>query len=135
MKRQSLDIYDDIPFGMKSYIRHMGWHFNKKALDYAVSVMRGKGDAKIEPWTKEQVDAMLTKYGIKLSNDVLYDSTYVANKIKADNWGSSISDEQHAALHIKDTIDDPDAGDGEVFAMWYAAMVRRGIPIDWDEIL
>ena len=43
---------------MTAYLRHNGWHFNKKLCDFAVSLMRrmnpatGKSE-KIEPMTKD----------------------------------------------------------------------------------
>jgi hypothetical protein len=42
----------------------------------------------------------------------MYDSVYVANMCKADFLGSSIVDDVHMALYVKDVIDDPDATDG-----------------------
>jgi hypothetical protein len=54
---------------------------------------------------------------------------------KADFLGSSIKDEEHLALYVKDVIEDVDGYDGLVFNRWYADMVRKGIPIDWEEML
>lgn len=138
--RIPLDMYDEIPEEMKRYLRHNGWHFNKKACDFAVSLMRKKNAStgkpeKIEPLTKEQIDTMLTKYGITLENNVDYDYVYVANMGKCDLLKSSITDEQHLAMYIKDVIDDYDAGDGEVMRCWDAKMTSRGIPVEWDEML
>jgi len=45
---------------------------------------------------------------------------------KADYYGSSITDEKHFVLYIKDTIDDEDAGDGTTMRRWYATMVANG---------
>lgn len=39
------------------------------------------------------------------------------------------------AVFVKDTIDDPDAVDGQVFNMFYSDMCLKGIPIDWEEML
>lgn len=138
--RVPLDMYDDIPREMRNYLKYNGWHFNKKACDFAVGLMRKKNTAtgkseKVEPLTKEQVDAMLTKYGVTLENNVDYDYVYVANMGKADLFKSSITDEQHLAMYIKDVIDDYDAGDGEVMREWDAKMTARGIPVEWDEIV
>lgn len=65
----------------------------------------------------------------------LYDYVYVANMGKADYLKSSIPDEAHLALYIKDTIDDPDAPDGATMRRWYATMIAAGEPIEWDEVL
>lgn len=139
-KRLPLDMYDDIPMEMRKYLRFHGWHFNKKACDFAVSLMRKKNAStgkteKIEPLTKDQVDSMLAKYGVTLENNVDYDYVYVANMGKADLLKSSITDEQHLALYVKDVVDDVDAGDGEIMREWDAKMTSRGIAVDWEEIL
>ena len=112
----------------------------KKACDFAVSLMRKKNAStgkteKIEPLTKDQVDSMLAKYGVTLENNVDYDYVYVANMGKADLLKSSITDEQHLALYVKDVVDDVDAGDGEIMREWDAKMTSRGIAVDWEEIL
>ena len=67
--------------------------------------------------------------------DVDYDYVYVANMGKADLLKSSITDEQHLALYVKDVVDDVDAGDGEIMREWDAKMTSRGIAVDWEEIL
>ena len=90
---------------------------------------------RIDPITKDKVDELLTRYGIKLDNNALYDYIYVANMCKADFLKSSVPDEQHLALYIKDTIDDPDAPDGTTMRRWYATMIAAGEPIEWDEML
>ena len=138
--RTPLDMYDKIPEEMRKYLSINGWHFNKKACDYAVSLMRkrnpttGKAE-RMEPVGKELVDAMLAKYGISLENNVGYDYVYVANMAKADFMKSSITDEQHLALYVRDVIDDIDAGDGEVMREWDAKMTSRGMPIEWSDLL
>ena len=139
-KRLPLDMHDDIPMEMRKYLRFHGWHFNKKACDFAVSLMRKKNAStgkteKIEPLTKDQVDSMLARYGVTLENNVDYDYVYVANMGKADLLKSSITDEQHLALYVKDVVDDVDAGDAEIMREWDAKMTSRGIAVDWEEIL
>ena len=140
MCRPALDVYDDMPREMRSYLRNNGWHFNKKAVEYAVSMMKKKNPAtgkleKIEPFTKDQVDDLLSRNGVQLDNATGLDYVYVANMVKADFMGSSIKDEQHLALHVKDVIVDPDAADGTTMRRWYDTMVAAGEPVEWDEIL
>jgi len=65
----------------------------------------------------------------------LYDHVYVFNMGNNDFMGSSIADEKHLALYVKDVIDDADGYDGIVFNRWYADTVHLGIPIDWDEMV
>lgn len=138
-KKTPLDIYDDMPSEMRSYLRHNGWHFNKKACEYAVNLMLRRNPStnrleKIEPISKDRVDSMLTKNNILLENNTGYDYVYVANVCKAD-YSKSIPDEPHMALFIKETIDDPDAGDGTTMRRWYASMVAAGEPVEWDELI
>ncbi|ASM66449.1 DUF7841 family protein [Bacteroides caccae] len=140
MRREPLDIRDRRPEEMEVYLSNFGWHFNKKMCEFAVSLMKklnpssGKKE-RIEPISKEKVDELLTRYGIKLENNVLYDYVYVANMGKADFLKSSIPDEAHLALYIKDTIDDSDAPDGTTMRRWYATMIAAGEPVEWDEML
>lgn len=132
--RPALDIYDDMPKYMKIYLQNYGWHFNKALLGYAVSLMRKKNKP-IEPLSKEYVDKVLTQNNIQLDKNVGCDYLFVANMCKADFYGSSVPDERHFALYIKDTIDDEDAADGTTMRRWYATMVGNGIMIDWEDFI
>lgn len=139
-ERLPLDIYDDMPKDMRRYLQNNSWHFNKKACMWATSLMKKENPTtkkreKIEPYTKEQVDEMLKKYNITLENNVGYDYVFVANMGKADYLKSSIPDEQHLALYVKDVIDDVDAGDGVTMRRWFATMVANGEIVEWDEFL
>mgnify|MGYP003509785768 CR=1 FL=1 len=66
----------------------------------------------MDPVSKEYIDKLLQSNNITLENNVGHDYVFVGNMCKADYYGSSITDEKHFALYIKDTIDDEDAGDG-----------------------
>ena len=131
MIRKSLDIYDDRPTSMRRYLKYFGQHFNKKLCDFAVSKMKHDKN----PVPKEKVDEILDKYNIKLEFNELYDYVYVYNMGYNDFFGSSIADEKHLAMYVKDVIDDKDGYDGIVFNRWYADTVTSGIPIEWDEML
>ena len=131
MIRKSLDIYDDRPASMIRYLKYYGQHFNKKLCDFAVSKMEhGK-----QAMSKDKVDELLKNHNIKLKNNELYDYVFVCNMGNNDFMGSSILDERHLALYVKDVIDDEDGYDGIVFNRWYADMVTSGIPIEWEEML
>jgi len=131
MNRLPLDTYDDRPTSMKRYLKYFGPHFNKKLCTFAVSKMNhGK-----EPVPKEKVSEILQKHDVKLENNELYDFVYVYNMGNNDFMGSSIVDEKHLALYVKDVIDDKDGYDGIVFNRWYADTVMSGTPIEWDEML
>lgn len=132
--RAALDLYDDMPKSMRRYLQHNGWHFNKSLCDFAISLMKKHGK-RLEPISKENVDKLLEQNKIQLDNNVGYDYVFVANMCKADYYGSSITDDKHVALYIKDTIDDEDAADGTTMRRWYATMVANGILVDWDDSL
>ena len=131
MMRTPLNAYDDRPASMKRYLKYYGQHFTKKLCEFAVSKMNhGK-----QPISKERVDESLNKFNIILDNNELYDYVYVYNMGNNDFMGSSIKDEGHLALYVKDVIDDEDGYDGIVFNRWYADTVSQGIPVDWEEML
>ena len=132
--RTALDVYDIMPKYMRKYLQHYGWHFNKSLCQYAVSLMTKNGK-KLEPLTKEFVDKLLEQHNIKLTKNIGYDYLFVANMCKADYYGSSITDEKHVALYIKDTIEDEDAADGTTMRRWYATMIANGIMIDWEDFI
>lgn len=130
--------YDIKPEGMINYLRYNGPHFSKKLCKFAASKMTKLKNGKqvpIEPYLKSDIDSILATYKITLENNQLHDYMYVANMCKADFLGSSIADEAHLAKYIKDVIDDDDAYEGIVFNRWYADMCKKGISIDWDEML
>ena len=126
-----LDFYDDRPDSMKRYLKYYGEHFNKKLCQFAVEKMKhGK-----MPVGKEKIDEILQKHNIKLDHNELEDYVYVYNMGNNDYMGSSITDEKHLAMYVKDVIDDEDGYDGIVFNRWYADTVRLGIPIEWEDML
>lgn len=139
MNRQALDFYGEMSGEMRGYLRQYGWHFNKKACEWAVSKMAKKGAngkmLKIAPTSKSQTDELLGRYNITLENNVGYDANYVHNMIMADFYGSGITDEQHVAMMIKDIVDDADQADGFIMHRWYADMIRSGIPVFWEDLL
>lgn len=136
--RSNFTEYDEYPKAMLTYMRNYGPHFNKKLFEFATSLMtkivNGR-EQKVQPYSKENVNNILAAYNVTLKNNQLYDAAYVASMCKADFLGSSIIDEHHVALYIKDVIDDVDAPDGLVFNRWYADMCYSGIAIDWEEML
>ena len=123
---------------MVNYIRYNGYHFNKALYEFAVSKMYKKENdrkVKIKTLSKAEVDTLLSRYNITLENNQGYDYVYVANMCKADFLGSSIPNDQFMAKYIKDVIDDPDGYDGLVFYRWYADACKKGIVIDWEEVI
>ena len=140
MRNIPLDIYDDMPNDMKRYINNYGWHFNKKAYIYATDLMKKLNNKTnreeyIKAYTKEEVDKLLQDNNIELKHKIMYDYVFVASMGLADYLGSSIEDNKHLALYIKDTIDDIDASTETTFRRWVATMIGNGNPIDWNDII
>lgn len=135
-----LDIYDVRPKAMNAYLSAYGWHFSKKACEDAVGGMKkmnpvtGKKE-KIEHMTKDKVDELLKKYNVTLEHNVLYDYVYYANQGFADLFKSSVPDEEHLALYVKNMIDDPDNKGGNALRHYYADRVKNGDPIEWEDWL
>ena len=72
-------------------------------------------------YTKEGLEALLQQHNIEIKNAKLHDSVYVANWCKSVFYGSSISDEKHFVLFIKDVFDK----EGNlIFNRWYADMAK-----------
>ena len=123
---EDLTKYDIMPEDFLNYLRYYGSHFNKKLCEFACKHLQ-KGDC-----TKDYIDTLLQQYGIKLQGGKLYDAVYVANWCKSYLYGSSISDEKHFILFIKDILDKQ----GHLlFNRWYADMAKQGIPIGWSDMI
>ncbi len=140
MCKNSLRRYDYFPQEMRAYYRNYGWSFSKRACEYAVSQMARRSKAtdkaeKIEPWSKEKVEELLAKYNIKLEHNSNYNFVYVCNKAIADCYNSSVPDEAHLAMHIKDVIDDIDGCTDSIFNCWVTTQEDKGISIPWEDLI
>ena len=138
-KKVSFDFWEDMPRDMKKYLKNYGYHFNHKLYKFAVENMYKVGrngvKEKIEPIEKDKIDELAKKYNITIENNVMYDAAYVYSMVQADFWGKSIPNEQYAIMYVKDVLGDEDKPDGYVFNRWYADMCKKGIPINWSEML
>ena len=133
--RIPLDSYEMIPEEQRAYLMNYGKNFNEKMCRFAVSMMRDRKGNKVEMVKKDDLEKKLKEDKIEIENDVMYNGVYVFAMCMADFMGSSIEDEKHALLYVKDYIDDPDAADGQVFNRFFADCVNAGIPIDWAEMI
>lgn len=123
---EDLTVYDIKPENFLNYLRYYGEHFNKKLCEFACSQMDGT------LYTKDKVDALLKAHGVDLGNTKMYDYVYLANWCKVTLLGSSILDEKRLTLFIKDILDKEG---GLIFNRWYADMAKRGIPIEWEDMI
>lgn len=128
----------DASCGVEAFISKHGDHFNEKLLGYATGMMRRKDgtgrERAIVPFSKAEVDGILERNGVTIDKSCGLDYVYVANMAKADFWKSSIDDERHLALYIKDVIDDVDAPEGHVLRRWAADMEAMEMDVNWEEL-
>ena len=121
---------------MDSYLSSHGRHFSKPMLEWAVSMMRDRNGNKQAVPEKKQLDDTLKKYGIELErNKGYYDSLYVWCMAKSDYMGSSIADEVHLALYVKDYIDDKDGNPTRAFDEFYINCIAKGIDFPWQDLI
>lgn len=133
--RENLTAYEIMPEDLGIYLSHNGPHFNKKCCEFAVSQMYKDEDEKFKPYTKQEVEDILKAYNVKVKYAQLEDITYVGNMCKADYLDGSVPTEQHLALYVKETLDDPDGCEGLVFNRWIGDMKWLGIAIPWDDFI
>lgn len=118
--------YDIKPKAFVNYLRYYGPHFNKKLCEFACSLL-DKQD-----YSKEKLDILLQANKVELPSVKLQDAVYLANWCKSTLFGSSITDEKHLVLFLKDIFE----REGNlVFNRWYADMAKQGIPVEWEEMI
>lgn len=120
---------------MEDYLEEYGYHFNKKLFEYAVSMMKDRNGQQLKPWDKDRVSEFLRNHGVTVRNNMGHDAAYVLNMALADYYGSSIMDETHLALFVKDFCNDVDGAPTKAFDHFYIDCVAKGVPIFWDEML
>ena len=139
MKNVPLFLFDDMPRPLKMYLKNFGWHFNKAACMYAVSMMwkkDGQGKRIRIKWIgKEQVDELLKKHNIDLENKNLYDYVYAYHMVVADNMGLNVDDEKHVMLSVKALVDDVDKPGGRLFWHWYWDEVYDGRGVEFEDFM
>lgn len=133
---QPLD-YGPRPYGMDMYLDNYGYHFSKKAADYAVEKMTN-ADAnpdKHKHYTDEQVRNLIKQYSITIKNDKGYDLYYVFNMFYSDYYPEGMKTEQEIAKNVKLYLDDPDGYDERAFSEYYARCMRTGTPFLWEKMM
>lgn len=119
----------------EEYVEQYGHNFNRKLYEFAVSMMRDRSGNKIQPMSKEQVSDWLKTQGVVLKNDKGYNAAYTYAMGKADYFGSSIKDNIHLALFVKDFADDIDGYPEKAFDFFVISCRAKGIPIFWEDFL
>lgn len=131
-----LDYYEILPVGLEAYLSSHGRHFSKPMLEWAVSMMRNRKNERQEVPKKEWLDNVLNSFNVKLErNEGYYDAIYVWCMAKSDYLGSSINDDQHLALYVKDYIDDIDGNPTRAFDEFMANCIAKGIDVPWEDMI
>ena len=117
--------YDIKPKEFINYLRYYGPHFNKKLCEFACSKLKETSQ------TKEIIESLFQTHNIKLESSI-YDIIYFANWCKSILYGSSINDEKHFVLFLKDMFEKEE---DLIFNRWLADMARKGIAIEWEEMI
>ena len=118
--------YDIKPEGFINYLRYYGPHFNKKLCEFACKQMQNR------EYSKEKLDVLLQSHNIEIQNAKLHDTVYVANWCRNVFYGSSIADEKHFILFIKDVFDKECSF---IFNRWHADRAEYGIPLEWEDMI
>lgn len=124
--KEDLTEYDIKPREFVNYLRYYGPHFNKKLCEFACSQLSKK------EYDKEKLDLLLQAHKIDLENAKLYDAVYLINWAKSIFYGSGISDEKHLVLLVKDIFEKESE---LIFNRWYADMAKKGIPVEWEDMI
>ena len=125
---------------MRAYLRNYGDHFSRKACQFAISKMRrinpetGKKEP-LDVQSKEEIEEICRKFGIKIEHDEGYDLVYIWHMAKADYYMSSLPNEEALAMFVRDTIDDVDMPGSNCFRRWLADADALGIVIEWSDML
>ena len=135
-----LDANYKFPSGMQEYLDTYGWHFSKKMCEWAVSKMKRKNPqtGKEEPldyMDKDKADEFLKKYNVTLPDVKGYDHVYELNSARADYFKSSIADEAHMALYVKDFFSDTDGYPTMAFTRFYADCIGKSDMPIWEDML
>lgn len=131
-----LDYYDILPAGMDAYLANHGRHFSKPMLEWAVSMMEDRRGNSVSIPDKKDFDERMRIYKQELKRkEGFYDGLYVWCMATSDYLGSSIIDEQHLAMFVKDYIDDIDGNETRAFDEFYINCNAKGIDIPWKDMI
>ena len=119
----------------EEYVEQYGYNFNRKLYEFAISLMRDRSGNKMNAMTKEQVEEWLKTQGVSLNNNKGYNAAYILAMAKSDYFGSSIKDNIHLALFVKDYIDDIDGNPERAFDGFVMSCRAKGEPIDWQDMI
>ena len=133
---ERMDYYDILPKGMDAYLSAHGHHFSEPMLKWATGMMKDRQGRKGEAPDRKKFDDTMRAYGVSLErNEGYYDGPYVWAMAKSDYFGSSITDEQHLAMYVKDYIDDVDGNPTRPFDEFIINCNSKGVDIPWKDMI
>ena len=119
---------------MKEYIAANGYHFNAKLLDFALGHLKNRNGSSRRFSVKDVLKVIADGDG-SISEEDIYDVTYLANWLYSDLYPDIISTEalvvKAACLYPKD----PDGYDGQTLFRWVDDARRRDIDIPWNDMV
>jgi hypothetical protein len=131
-----LDYYDILPAGMDAYLSNHGHHFSKAMLEWAVSMMEDRHGNAIKVTDRKRFEELLRAYNVTIKrNEGYYDGPYVYAMGQADYLGSSIIDDQHLVMFVRDYIDDIDGNPTRPFDEFLANCNAKGVDIPWEDLI
>ena len=80
--KTSLLSFDKFPPAMENYLQNYGFHFSKKAFEWAASIMKKRNpsngrEEEVVPMGKEETSDLLSRYGVSVENNVLLSSSVI----------------------------------------------------------
>ena len=132
MTHQRLDVYEELPAGMRDYLSNYGWHFSKKLCEHAVSRMKNKAN---RHFSEDEVKEILKKFSIDTSKSKGYDAVYLFNMYYSDFYPDALGDESKLAKAVECAMDDEDGYEGMALTRYYADSIGQGNPILWEKFM
>lgn len=115
--------------GYKKYIEKYGHHFNEKSSNYASKILN---DVR-KLWSSEQVRKVMKNLGLSVTDEEIYDATYLSNYVYSIFSPSPLKDEISCFEIVYKILKDNNGYDGKVFDEWVYSMMKRNIKINWGE--
>ena len=113
--------------------------FSKNLAEWAISNMQLKDPStrQMRPIRAKSVDEvmeLMKRYGVQVPEESMYTVWYLYHMAVAD-YPKSLTDDEHRATFIEETIMDPDGMPENVLDCFVAKMRNAGKPIYWERML
>ena len=113
--------------------------FSKNLAEWAISNMQLKDPStrQMRPIRAKSVDEvmeLMKRYGVQVPEEYMYTAWYLYHMAVAD-YPKSLTDDEHRATFVEETIMDPDGMPENVLDCFVAKMRNAGKPIYWERML